>query len=139
MGSYDKIMENEEIKTALDAQFIDVFSTAAGVAKEFTEIIYGEGSLLVTAKITSPEPLDDSNIKLPDSSTITAAVKEVPKIGEAVIPGEEVGSVAPVGIRYPPDSEDSAASAPRPISNEVEEEEEEDPAPSPAPKVPAPP
>lgn len=100
-------------KADLDSQFKPVFAKAAGLEGQLDQVtmIYAEGSLLVTAQIEAPEGmmLDNQKTELPSSDDVLNAVKSVPNIEEAVIPGMELEAAAPIGVRYPPEGSDSTA------------------------------
>lgn len=105
--SYEKAMEKED---DLTSQFKPVFARAGGVAVDQVVMVYGEGSLLVTAEITAlpGETLDQSATTLPSSSEVLAAVNNVPAIQEAIIPGQILAAAEPIGVRYAPGEEGAA-------------------------------
>lgn len=97
-------------QTEMDAQFKPVFALAGGVLVSQVQMVYAEGSLLVTAEIEANEgeTLDQGVTTLPSSADVLAALNKVPSIAEAIIPGQSLAAAEPIGVRYAPGATSAA-------------------------------
>lgn len=115
--SYKLIQDTPGLTDQLDEKFKPVFAAAAGgVALSSVSMIYDSGSLLVTAEIIADsehEVLDQAATSLPTAAAVLDAVKSVPDIKKAVIPGrgglDALAAADPIGVRYAPGVEGNAA------------------------------